>query len=197
MAFLFAWGVHQDEVNKWYALLFSFFLGLDLSINSPVRQSLVANVVPREDLPNAIALENAVGTLVRAVAPILGVALITPLGYSGNFFVQSVAYLLMFLVLIPMRTPYREGFAGDDSVVGNFMEGIRHIRTDVTLLLLIVLIIIPSIFVHSTQNLLVIFADDIFQGDEKLVLGLLLSFGVGSLIATFVMASLSRFQGRA
>ena len=197
IAFLFAWGVYQDEINKWYALLFSFFLGLDLSINQPVRQTLVANVVPREDLPNAIALENSAGTLIRAIAPILGVALITPFGYSGNFFIQAAAYLLMFLVVIPMRTPYREGFAEGASVVGNFMEGIRYIRTDVTLLLLIVLIIIPSIFVHSTQNLLVIFADDIFQGDKELVLGLLLlSFGVGSLVATFVMASLARFQRR-
>ena len=198
LAFLFAVGVALDEITRFYALLFSFLLGLDMSINQPARQALVANVVPREDLPTAIALENTFGIVIRTIAPILGLALITPFGFAGNFFLQAGAYVLASLVIIPMRTPYREGVVDrSTSVFSNFMEGLRYIKTDVVLLLLIVLIVVPSAFVHSTQNLLVVFADDILSGDGKLVLGLLyLSMGIGSMIAILSLASWGNFARR-
>ena len=193
----FALGVSLGEVNEYHALLFSFLLGLDMSINQPVRQSLIANVVSREELTNAIALQNSASTLIRVIAPALGIALITPLGLAGNFFIQAGAYLAALLAIIPMRTPYREATAKDTSVASNFMEGLRYIRTDVILLLLIVLIILPSVIVHSTEYLLVIFAKDLLEGNEKVVLGVLyVSIGVGSLVGTFLMASLGDFKSR-
>ena len=195
IAFLFAIGVWQGEVNEFHALLFSFLLGLDMSINQPVRQSLIANVVPRDDLTNALAVDNAAGNIIRVIAPAVGIALLTPFGFAGNFFIQAAAYLAAFLIIIPMRTPYRESVAKGTSVTSNFMEGLRYIRTDTTLLLLIVLIIIPSVIVHSTQFQLVIFAREILSGNEKVVLGLLyISMGTGALVATFAIASLGNFQ---
>ena len=197
IAFLFAIGVARGEVNKYHALLFSFLLGVDLSIIYPVRLALIANVVPREDLTNALALENSVGNMLRVVGPAVGLALITPFGFAGNFFIQAGAYLAVFLVVIPMRTPHREAVALGGSVMGNFVDGIRHIRGDMTLLLLILLVIIPSVFVHSTQNMLVIFANEMVSGDEKVVLGsLLVSMGAGSLLSTFLIASLGDFRSR-
>ncbi len=82
-------------------------------------------------------------------------------------------------------------------MASNFMEGLRYIRTDVILLLLIVLIILPSVIVHSTEYLLVIFAKDLLEGNGKVVLGVLyVSIGVGSLVGTFLMASLGDFKSR-
>ena len=158
---------------------------------------MIANVVPKDDLTNAIALENSAGNIIRVIAPAIGIALITPFGFAGNFFIQATAYLAVFLIVIPMRTPYREGVAQPTSVASDFMEGLRHIRKDSMLLLLIVLIIVPSVLVHSTQYLLVIFAKDMVSGDEKVVLALLyISMGIGSLVATFGIASLGNFQSR-
>jgi MFS family permease len=197
IAFLFAVGVALDEVNKYHALIFSFLLGADLSVIQPVRLALIANVVPREDLTNALALENSAGNILRILGPAASLALMTPFGFAGNFFIQAGAYLAVFLIVIPLRTPYRERVAEGGSVAGDFMEGLRYIRGDTTLLLLIVLIIIPSVFVHSTQNLLVIFAREILPGDEKVVLGsLFASLGAGSLVATILTASLGDFRAK-
>ena len=194
LAFLFAVGVHTDSVNVWHAFLFSFLLGLDLAIIQPVRQSLIANVVPLEDLTNAIALNQSASSIIRIVAPFVGAALIPPLGEAGNFFIQGAAYLAVFLVILPMRTPYREGRVEDPSVVRNLMEGFRYVRADTTLLLLIILVIVPSVFIHSLTDLLVIFAKEIFEGGP-LVLGVLgASLGVGALLATFGTASLGNYQ---
>ena len=152
---------------------------------------------PREDLSNAVALENSASNIIRVFAPAVGIALITPFGLAGNFFIQAGAYLAVFLMIIPMRTPYREGVAEATSVITNFMEGLRYIKTDAALLLLIVLIIIPSVLVHSTQFLLVIFADKELPGDKEVVLVILYtSMGVGALLGTLTMASLGNFQRR-
>ena len=197
LCFAFAVGVQLDKINEFQALVFSFLLGVDISVNHPVRQSLIANVVPSNDLTNAYALENSVGNILRIAAPAIGIALITPFGLSGNFYIQAAAYLGVLLILIPMRTPYREGIAEGSSVTGQFMEGLRYIKTDTMLLLLIVLIIMPSVVVHAVQYMLVIFAKDILSGNENFVLGLLyVSMGVGSLVATLCIASLGNFQVR-
>ena len=123
LAAAFAFGVREGEINQYHALLFSFLLGLDMAINQPVRQSLIANVVPREDLTNAIALENSARTLIRVIAPAVGIGLITQFGLTSNFFVQAAGYLVAFVIVIPMRTPYREGVAEGTSVAGSFVGG--------------------------------------------------------------------------
>ena len=201
IAFLFAIGVAFDKVNVYHAVAFSFLLGLDMSVNRPARLSLIANVVPPEALTNAIALENSAGNVIRIIAPAVGIALVSPFGFAGNFFIQAAAYLAVFLIMIPMRTPYREavapGLSDEASVASSFMEGLRYIRTDTVVMLLIILILLPSVLVHSTQFLLVVFAEDITSGDEKAALTLLyVSMGVGSLVATFGVASLGNFQTR-
>ena len=203
LALLFALDVRFGQVNVYHALVFSFLLGLDSSLNQTVRQSLVVNTVAPQDLTNAIALNNLAGGVVQSIAPLISGVLIAVLGVSGNFFIQSATYLIVFLIILPMRTPYREAPAAPfprratpASVGTSFMEGIRHIQSDLPLLLLIILVIIPSIFVHSTQNLLSVFAVDVLHGGPR-VLGLLgACTGIGSLMATFTLASLGNPQIR-
>ena len=196
IAFLFALDVRLERVTVLHALVFSFLLGLDASLNQPVRQALIVNTVAREDLTNAIALNSSASAVVQSIAPLISGTLIAVLGVSGNFFVQSAAYVAVFCIILPMRTPYREGIAETASVRRNFAEGIRHIRSDWTLLLLIILVFIPSMFIHSTQNQLAVFAD-VVLGGGPLILGLLgASMGVGSVVATIAIASLGNFQAR-
>ena len=196
IAFLFALDVQWGKVTVVHALVFSFLLGLDAAINQPVRQALIVNTVARQDLTNAIALNNSANGVVQSIAPLISGTLILTLGVSGNFFAQSAAYLAVFFITLPMKTPYREGAAAPGSVIQSFAEGLRHIRGDATLLLLIVLVFVPSLFIHSTQNLLSIFAVKVLEGGP-LILGLLgACMGIGSLAATLIIASLGNFQAR-
>ena len=196
IAFLFGLDVQLGTVTVVHALVFSFLSGLDSSLNQPVRQAMIVNTVRREDITNAIALNNSANGVMQSIAPLLSGTLIVALGVAGNFFVQSAAYLMVFLILLPMGTPYREGAAERTSIRRNLIEGLRYIRGDTSLLLLIVLVFIPSLFIHSTQNLLSVFAVEILKGGA-LTLGLLgACMGIGSLVATFAVASLGNFQAR-
>jgi len=196
MAFLFGLDVYSGAVTALHALIFSFLLGLDASLNNPVRQAMIVNTVPPEDLTNAIALNNSANALTQCFAPLLSGFMIVLLGVAGTFFVQSAAYLAVFLIILPIRTPYREGTAESTTIRRNFTEGIAHIRSDSTLMLLIVLIFIPSLFIHSMQYQLSVFAVSVFSGDAVTLGYLGVALGVGSLVATVVVASLGNFRSR-
>ena len=196
LAFLFAVDVQLDRVTVWHALAFSFLLGLDSSLSQPVRQALIVNTVPREDLTNAIALNNSANGVTQSIAPLISGTMIALLGVHGNFYIQGAAYLAVFFIILPMRTPFREGAAERTSVAKNLAEGIRHIRSDTVLLLLIILVFIPSLFVHSTQNLLSVFTVEVFDGGPLTLGALGAAMGVGSLLATFAIATLGDYQAR-
>ena len=198
-AFFFGLDVylHPGKIPVWHPLVFTFLLGLDAALSQPVRQAMIVNTVPREDITNAIALNNSANSVMQSIAPLISVGLIAlPWGVAGNFFVQSAAYVAVFLIILPIKTPYREAAAERTTIRRNFAEGIGHIRGDTTLLLLIILVFIPSLFIHSTQNLLSVIATDVLGGGVW-TLGLLgASMGLGALVATFTVASLGNFQWR-
>ena len=198
-AFFFGLDVylHPEQLPVWHPLVFTFLLGLDAALSNPVRQAMIVNTVPPEDITNAIALNNSAGSVMQSLAPLISVALIAlPWGVAGNFFVQSAAYVAVFLIILPLKTPYRGAPAERTTIRRNFTEGIGHIRSDTTLLLLIVLVFIPSLFIHSTQNLLAVFATEVLGGGLR-ELGLLgACMGLGALVATFTVASLGNFQWR-
>ncbi len=196
IAFLFGLDVHFGTVTVTHAMVFSFLLGLDASLNNPVRQAMIVNTVPRQDLTNAIALNNSANGLMQSIAPLLSGTMIALLGVAGNFFIQAAAYVAVFLIILPIRTPYREGTAERTTIRRNFTEGIAHIRGDSTLLLLIVLVFVPSLFVHSMQNQLSVFARDVLSGNAVTLGYLGAAMGVGSLVATFMVASLGNFRSR-
>ena len=69
---------------------------------------MVANTVPRRDLWNAIALNSIAGNVARVVGPALGGVIYAWLSPAANFFIQGGLFLLMALMVVPIRLPYRE-----------------------------------------------------------------------------------------
>ena len=120
----FALGVHQGyvtgQLGVLYALLFTFITGALHSLIQPVRQAMVANTVPRQDLWNAIALNSVAGNVARVVGPGLGGVLIAWLGPAVNFLIEGIFYVLMALAIFPIALPYREAMtARRTSVIAN------------------------------------------------------------------------------
>ena len=124
----FAVLIAGDWVQVWHAYSYMLLSGAAHAIQQPVRHALVANTVPRSDLANALAL-NAMGVnIMRLSGPILGGILISTVGFKWNFFFEAALYLGMVLLLLPMKTPYREAStARRVSAFANLKDGIRYI----------------------------------------------------------------------
>ena len=148
IALLFAMLVALHWVRVWHAMVFSFLMGCGFNLNMPVRQSLVANTVPRNDLGNAIALNAMAMNATRVVGPAVGGILIVAFGAAGNFLLQAALYLCMVAIIFPMRVPYRDtASASDASALRNLQEGVQYVWGNKTLFGLVMLSFIPALFV--------------------------------------------------
>jgi len=189
-AFLFALLVLSGRVQVWHAFLYITLSGVAHSILQPVRQALVANTVPKEDLGNAYALNVVTITSSRFLLPAVGGLLVGAFGFKVNFFVESMLYLVLALLIIPMRTPYREASkAHHASALTDLKEGVKYVWKDKPMLQLIVMSFIPNFLVQPCLYLLPVFAGAVLHRGPE-IYGILLSInGIGGLTAALVIAS--------
>ena len=184
----------QEQV--WHLFAFTFLSGTAWAFMNPVRMALVANVVPREDLMNAIALNSAAFNINRALGPAAGGILIAYFGPSTNFFLQSTMYLGVFASVLPLHVPKQErGGVREASLFSNLADGIRYIAGERTILALLLLSFIPSMFVLPfTGGILPVFSEEVLHAGPDGLGFLLSAAGVGGLLGTIVVASLGNFR---
>jgi MFS family permease len=190
MAVLFAVIVALDWVRVWHAMVFSFAMGCGFAMNAPVRQSLIANTVPLEELGNAIALNATAINATRIIGPAVGGMLIVAFGVAGNFLLQASLYLCMVAAIFPMKVPYRDTVsASKASAFRNLKEGFRYVWKNETMFGLMMLSFIPSLFVMPILQIMPVFTAEVLHAKADIYGYLITSFGVGALLATLTMAS--------
>src|SRR5579859_6138624 len=91
-------------VQPWHIYLLAFGLGLATVVDNPTRQSFAIEMVGRDDLQNAIALNSAVFNLARIAGPALAGVVISLVGIPAAFFVNATSYLTVIISLHLMRT---------------------------------------------------------------------------------------------
>jgi MFS family permease len=189
-AVLFAVMVAMGWVRVWHAMVFSFVMGCGLAMNMPVRQSLIANTVPREELGNAIALNAMATNASRVVGPAAAGMMIMAFGSAGNFLLQAALYLCMVAIIFPMKVPYRDTTsAGKSSPLNSLKEGVHYVWNNRTMLGLVMMSFIPSLFVMPILHILPVFTDEALHAKADIYGYLVASFGIGGLLATFLQAS--------
>ena len=183
--------VASGLLQVWHLFLFTLITGAAWAFNEPVRQTLVPNLVPKEDLMNAVALHSAGFNLNKVIGPALGGLLIALFGAAGNFFVQGLAYAGVLVTLYVMHVPPTPVQARQSSVVANLKEGFAYVWSTPTVLALMVADLVPRIFAVPYQALMPVFQKDVLGvGPEGL--GMLMAApGVGAVLSTLLLASIA------
>ncbi len=188
--------LYTNAVEVWHLYTYAAITGLAWSFNNPVRQSLLPELVPRTHLTNAIALQSAAFQMARLVGPAIAGMVIGVLGPGAAFLIKAFIFLLVLLVTWLMKVPAHTGPPITESVFTSLREGLGYIRSEKTILSLILLALIPQMFAQPYFTLLPVFAKDVLHvGPEGF--GLLVTLpGIGALAATLVIASLTTFRRR-
>ena len=185
-----------DAIQFWHLLLISAFSGAAFSFNMPGRQALVAMLVPRERLMNAVALSTAAMNASRVIAPPLGGLLIVPLGIGPAYAISTAFYgiaVATTFALPPMPSEREAEF----TFFEDFREGVSFMRRTPALLGLLIFGTVPMMFLMPYQTLLPVFADDVWHVGE-VGFGLLQGVsGVGGLIGALVIANLDAYPKKA
>lgn len=182
----------------WHLVVASMLSGLINSFNMPARQAFLMEVVSEEELTNAIALNSTAGNICRIGSPALAGILLSLIGIPGVYSLVAVCYgLAAFSLLLLKERKKSLKKAGQKmamAVIKDVLEGLRFVKSNPTLLSLLIIAFVPLIAATSYFPLMPVFAKTIFKAGEK-GLGLLMSSaGVGALCGSFFIAVLGDFR---
>jgi MFS family permease len=195
LALLLALLVFTGVVQVWHVLAIAALRGVMLSVNLPTRQALLSDIVDREHLSNAIALNSATMNLTRIIGGSIGGLLITIVGTAGVFLVNGLSFIILIVTLAMMTIPPLKVVARG-SILRSIGEGLSYLRGHEVLRSLVVLALVPMIFGMPYMTLLPIFADEVLGiGNEGY--GLLVSCtGIGALVGALSVAAMNNYPHR-
>jgi len=190
--------IASGTVQVWQLLLVTLVQGVAFAFNMPARQALVAELVPREELANALAIQNAGLNFNRVAGPAIGGALLTlpAVGPAGVFAVMAGLYLVVLLALWRLPATGQPGRAAQatprarSSVVGQLGAGLAYVfgRSDLRRLLL--LAFLPLLFGMPYQALMPAIAAQVFEVDAAGLGALLTANGLGALGGSIAVAGM-------
>ncbi|XGV94748.1 MAG: MFS transporter [Leptolyngbya sp. BL-A-14] len=114
--------------NSWLLLAFTFALGLGAALNAPAWQALIPDLVPRSELPEAMALNGLNINLARAVGPALAGVLVVASGPEGVFLLNAASFLGVIVALFRWRRPPKQSTLPAERVLGAMRAGVRYLR---------------------------------------------------------------------
>ncbi|HEX5166868.1 MAG TPA: MFS transporter, partial [Thermomicrobiales bacterium] len=196
LALLLALLVYTDVVQVWMVLAIAALRGVMLSVNLPTRQALLSDIVDRDHLSNAIALNSATLNLTRVFGGSLGGLGITLVGVSGVFLLNGLSFIILIVALAMMTIPPTTAPKASKNVIRSIGEGLSYVRHHTTLRSLTMLALVPMIFGMPYMSLMPVFADEVLGiGNEGY--GLLVSLtGVGALCGALSVAALNDYRKR-
>jgi len=187
-AVLMALVVTLGIVQPWMVLALAVLLGAVNAFDLPGRQSFFIEMVGREDLSNAIALNSAAFNMARVLGPAVAGVFMGWVGEQACFWVNAASFVAVIVSLVRIRTRGRPTeTVSIREAVGALRTGIAHAWGSGPIRKLLVLLGIMSGFGYQYTTLLPVYARDVLHVDAR-VYGLMVSaFGLGSLTAAIAL----------
>jgi MFS family permease len=181
-------------VQPWHILVLALALGLVQAVETPVRQSFISQLVEREDLTNAIALNSSMFHLARFMGPAIAGMLVALVGEGPVFLINGVTFVAVLLSLLTIRLPVAAQEADNGQGLSNIWSGVAYARQHVLTRSLLMTVAAVSLFGGAAAILMPIFVDRIFAHGPK-TLGVFMGLlGAGSLTAAIVLAHQREFR---
>ncbi|WP_315068163.1 MFS transporter [uncultured Clostridium sp.] len=185
--------VWTGKVQYWHILIMATALGIVNTVDMPSRQSVIIELVGKEDLMNAIALNSMVFNLARIVGPaIAGIVM----GYAGIaicFFVNAISFCAVVISLLFIKLNSVVKKSKDNArVLEEIKDGLKYIYDKKILLYTTLILTIVGTFAPNFNVLVPVFAKEILNQNEA-GFGILMSFmGFGSFLGAMFITTLSK-----
>jgi MFS family permease len=184
----------SGAVQVWHVYALAAILGVISAVDMPVRQSFVVEMVGREHIGNAVALNSATFNGARIIGPAVGGLLIGAVGVGICFALNAASYVAVLAALFLMREAelqpaIRAPIARTARGVGRQLaEGLRFIRHTPAVLLAISVMGVVSTVAMNYSVVMPVYATETLHGDAATYGYLMAAAGVGSLIAALLIA---------
>ena len=190
-------GAIHDARGAGVIIFIAFLVGIVNAFDVPIRQAFLVQMVGKEDLPNAIALNSSIFNGARVVGPAVAGFAIAWIGEGWCFFLNGVSFLAVILALLAMRLTPVERKPSTESPLRSLMQGFHFAMSDLPIRSALLLLSWLSLLGLQYAVFLPIFASDIFHSGAR-GLGLLMSSaGVGAVLGALHFAARTEFKGLA
>jgi MFS family permease len=204
LAFLLAGLTLTGAIKVWELITIAFLVGIVNAFDVPIRQAFLVQMVGREDLPNAIALNSSMFNGARVFGPAIAGTAIAWLdarhvksSEGWLFLMNGLSFLAVIGALLAMRITKTELKPRTGSPIQNFLEGFRFAMSDSAIRSALILLSVLSLFGLQYSVFLPVFAKDVLHSGAR-GFGLLLSAaGVGAVAGALQFAARTSYKGLA
>jgi MFS family permease len=196
LAFVLATLVFTGTIQPWHILVLAFGLGSANAFDAPARLAFVSEMVDREDLTNAVALNATMFNTALIIGPAIAGIIYAAFGPGWCFAVNGISFIAVIIALTAMHLRPGEKTSQHSSTLSALKEGINYVRHQPIIRALVGLVATTSLFGMSLGTLLPAWSVKVLHGNAA-TNGLLFSArGVGSLLGALTLATFGRSRMR-
>jgi len=188
LAFILAALAFTNTVQVWHVVALAAGLGLVNAFDGPARQAFVVEMVGREDLTNAIALNSMMFNSARVIGPAIGGILLASLGSSWCFLLNGLSYLAVIAGLWAMQLSPRTVRRATDAPLKELAGGLKYVWHHVEIFALLMVALIYAVFGLSYATVLPAFADQVLNSGATGYGLLNAAVGLGAVIGALIIA---------
>ncbi len=191
-ATLLWWFDWSGHISITVLIVIALFGGTASAFDIPTRQALMVELVGRDDVVDAIALNSSGFNLARIIGPSIAALTIDRLGLAWCFALNAFSYLLVLLSLFQIELPRRVITPSAVSPTEGLKEGLRYMRSSREVSLLMSMVAVYSIFGIPYLVLMPVIARDTLHGGARAYGLLLAAVGLGAVLGAFALAMVGR-----
>ncbi|MDV3428635.1 MAG: MFS transporter [Bacillota bacterium] len=196
LALILAVLVFTGKIKYWHILILATLLGLANTVDMPTRQSFIIEMVGKDDLLNAIALNSSMFNGARLIGPGIAGLLIYYLGFPLCFFLNAASFIPLIFGITRMKISEARNLADKEmsfkSIIHDIKDGIIYISRKDEIYRTVILIAIVGTFAMNYSVLIPLLAKEVLRSGSKGYGYLMSSMGAGSLISALIIAAKSK-----
>jgi MFS family permease len=188
--------VSTHAIRVWHIFVLGAITSTTWAFEQPVRQALLPQLVKREDLVNALALNALTWNGAGLLGPSLVGMSVPYIGIDGCFYVNVVSYLAVIGALLRMNVPALNHAEGRSSVLQSLRDAFGYVRGERIIMTFLSVSAIFNIFGRSYITLLPVFAKDVLRLGASGFGFISAGPGLGTIIGSLTLATLGRVEAK-
>jgi MFS family permease len=194
LAFILAILTFTNVVQWWHILILAFLLGVCNAFDAPARQAFVTEMVDREDLTNAIALNSTMFNMAVVLGPAFGGLIYAWVGPGLCFTINAISFLAVIIALLLMKLKPFIPVKTNRSTFGDVRDGLKYVVNHPSVRMLISDLFMITLFGLGIVALIPAWSVEVLGGNAATNGFLMAARGFGSLIGALLIASLGRIR---
>jgi MFS family permease len=189
-AFTLAILTWTGAIHTWHIILISLANGAVFAVDGPARQAMIYDLVGKDDLAGAVALQSVAFNTARVIGPAVGSVLYAGLGPAWCFLVNGISFIAIIVAVLLIKVDSHGTAEHDNSVWAGFLEGLRYLRSNRLMRTVVSMTSVTAVFAFSAYSTLMpAFArEQLGIADTDRRYGWLFSaIGLGSLVGAYLV----------